>query len=491
MDILSLAFILFLVGVCAVYYVVPRPARAAWLLCCSYLFYLYDAANAAYVAVLIAATVLTYGAGLALEALRKVWLRRVVLGVCVAACMGGFFVFKYYKVFADAANGLLGRAALPALSLVMPLGISYFSFMALGYVIDVYRRKAPAERDFFYYALFVSFFPCIFTGPIERAGNMLPQFKAPPRFDYERFAGGVFRILWGFFKKLVLAGILGQLVDNIYLGIARDTYPGPLLLAMCLGFCYQLYIDFSAATDIAVGAGALLGIRVMENFRRPFAAKSFTELWRRWHISLTGWFRDYLYISLGGNRRGKARQYFNQLAVFFASGLWHGATLPYVVWGLANGAALCIGKATAPFRRRLEPYNPLYHFAPLRAFFKTAVTYLVFAACFVFFVVGVHSGTLADAGYLFSHFFTGWGGFFGDWDAAVELMSGLEVTFAAFLAMVFSILLVEGFECAEIPVNQLIRKVPFPVRLALYYVLVLFILFFGAFGKSGFVYQEF
>ena len=490
MDILTLPFLLFLAGACAVYYIVPRPARAAWLLCCSYLFYLYNDANAPYVAVLLGATVLTYGCGLALEALKPRWARRALVALCALACMGGFFIFKYYDVAAAGLNSAFGTG-LRALNLVQPLGISYFSFMALGYIIDVYRGKCRAERDFFYYALFVSFFPCIFTGPIERAGHLLPQFKDPPRFDYEQFAGGVFRILWGFFKKLVLAGTLATLVDNIYVGIAHDTYPGPMLLFMCLAFCYQLYVDFSAATDIAIGAGQALGIQVMENFRRPLAARSFTELWRRWHISLTSWMRDYIYIPLGGNRKGKVRQYANQMAVFFVSGLWHGATLPYVVWGLANGAALCIGKATAPFRRRMEPYNPLYHFAPVRSLCKTVVTYLVFAACFVFFVVGVHGGTLADAGYLFSHFFTGWGEFFGDWPAAVKLMASLDVTAHAFAATVFAAVLVEGFECADVPVHRLIRRIPWPLRLVLYYVLAVFILFFGAFGSSGFVYQNY
>ena len=350
MNFITLAFFIFLAVAALVYYILPRIARAAWLLCCSYVFYLYDPANAGYIVLLCAATLATWGAGLVLERAQRPAARKAVLAVCVAVCIGSLGFYKYAGMVTQWLNGLWGlfgqKDAFTAPGFAVPLGISYFAFMALGYAIDVYRGK-PAEHNIVHYALFVSFFPCIVTGPIERGEHVLPQLASPAPFEYGRFCGGMFRILWGLFKKLVVADNIGVIVAAVYGNVGQEAYTGPVFLLASVLFSYQLYCDFSACTDIAIGAGEMFGIRLMENFRRPLAAHSFTELWRRWHISLTNWFRDYLYIPLGGNRKGKFRQYLNQVVVFLTSGLWHGASLTYVVWGLLNGIYMCIGKATA------------------------------------------------------------------------------------------------------------------------------------------------
>lgn len=491
MNFISLAFILFLLGACLAYFILPKAARTGWLLICSYLFYLYDPSNATFLPVLLSATLITFGTGLLLERLQKPLWRRLCLAFSAVSCMGVLAFYKYFSFLGESLSELVslfgGDLHVPAFSLAVPLGISYFTFAALGYVIDVYRG-APAEHNLFDYALFVSFFPCMMTGPICRAGRMLPQFRAEHAFDYNRVTGGMFRILWGFFKKLVLADTIGGMVSTVYSNLHYADYAGPVLLIASLLFSYQLYCDFSACTDIAIGIGAIFGIDVMENFRRPLASTSFIELWRRWHISLTSWFRDYLYIPLGGNRKGKLRQYLNQIIVFLVSGLWHGASLAYLVWGLLNGLYLCVGKATQTLRRRAEVYNPLYRFAPIRKCIQVCITYLLFTSCIVFFAVGAYSGgVLTEALYVYSHLFTGW-----DLLAAVpSTLVTLGFDRNTTLVLLFGFILVEGLECFQMPIQSLIRKIPLLLRWPLYYALVLLIVFFGAFGQSSFIYQQY
>ena len=347
MNFITLAFFIFLAVAALVYYILPRIARAAWLLCCSYVFYLYDPANAGYLVLLCAATLVTWGAGLVLERVQRPAARKAVLAVCVAVCIGSLGFYKYAGMVTQWLNGLWGlfgqKDAFTAPSFAVPLGISYFSFMALGYAIDVYRGK-PAEHNVVHYALFVSFFPCIVTGPIERGEHILPQLASPAPFEYGRFCGGMFRILWGLFKKLVVADNIGVIVASVYGSVTQEAYTGPVFLLASVLFAYQLYCDFSACTDIAIGAGEMFGIRLMENFHRPLAAHSFTDLWRRWHISLTNWFRDYLYIPLGGNRCSKGRWIFNLFVVWAATGIWHGASWNYVIWGLYFFVLLLVEK---------------------------------------------------------------------------------------------------------------------------------------------------
>ena len=385
MNFITLAFFIFLAVAALVYYILPRIARAAWLLCCSYVFYLYDPANAGYIVLLCAATLATWGAGLVLERAQRPAARKAVLAVCVAVCIGSLGFYKYAGMVTQWLNGLWGlfgqKDAFTAPGFAVPLGISYFAFMALGYAIDVYRGK-PAEHNIVHYALFVSFFPCIVTGPIERGEHVLPQLASPAPFEYGRFCGGMFRILWGLFKKLVVADNIGVIVAAVYGNVGQEAYTGPVFLLASVLFSYQLYCDFSACTDIAIGAGEMFGIRLMENFRRPLAAHSFTELWRRWHISLTNWFRDYLYIPLGGNRKGKFRQYLNQVVVFLTSGLWHGANWTFVFWGLLHG----IGVA----------FNSLKLFSIKKKWLCRLFTFSYVCMAFVFF----RADSLADGFHL-------------------------------------------------------------------------------------------
>lgn len=491
-NILSLVFLLFLAAACLIYFVLPRTVRSPWLLCCSYLFYLYDPQNAGFLALLAGVTLVTYAAGLGISFVKQRWKKRLILGVCAAGCIGLFVWFKYARILQETFGNWFSGGS--SLSFAVPLGISYFLFMATGYLIDIYRGKIKPEYRLFDYALFVSFFPLMTAGPIERADHLLPQFKKPQPFDYQRFCGGMFRILWGFFKKLVIADTIGGIVGQVYGNLYYEAYTGPVVLIASLLFSLQLYYDFSACSDIAVGAGQLFGIDLTENFKRPFAASSFSDLWRRWHISLTSWLRDYVYISLGGNRCGAVRTALNQIITFALSGLWHGGTLPYLVWGILNGVYLCVGKQTARFRRRLGTYNPLYQSSFVRRCVHFCVNYLLFSSCLVFFLVGLYNtqpGALQDAFFVYRHIFTGWDALFTNSEAFFSTMESIGFSSNAIFALFAGVILVEGLEYFEIPMHQLIRKVPIFLRWPLYYALCLGILFFGSFGKSGFIYQNY
>ena len=488
MDFNTLIFLGFFAGVAVLTYCVPRQVKPYFLLLASYAFYLYKPENARLVWVLIASTLITWAGGILLGSskLTQRWLRRTVLAVTVLFSLWCLFRYKYFGFFtglwADVVNTFGGSAAPKSLDLAVPLGLSYFLFQSMGYVFDVYRHRQKPVLNLAYYALFVSFFPCIFTGPIERAHHLIPQFSNPHKFNYQRMSGGAFRMLWGYFKKMVLADGIGAFVGAIY--ASPEKAAGPYLLAASLLFSYQLYLDFSGCCDIAIGGARILGFDLMENFQRPFAARSYSELWRRWHISLSSWFRDYVYIPLGGNRCSKPRQVFNQIVTFLVSGLWHGASWGYVIWGTLNGVILAVGKQSAPYRLKLAEKNPLYRLKPLKHFLQRACVYLLFTACIVFFASDLYGG---DALAVYGGLFQGWG------MSSQQLLAGfVDNGLAVSMMWVIALgsLLVELVEWRG-PVAQWIRRQPLILRWLLYYLLALAILFFASFGQSAFIYQNY
>lgn len=501
MTLFSVTFIAFLLGALAVYYLLPRLVRPIWLLACSYGFYLYDLAHIGFVGLLISATVCTWLAGLALSAARPVWLRRLILLAGAAACLIPLGWFKYGNFFRSIFSG--GKAA--PLDLALPLGISYFTFQALGYLLDCYGKKYPPEKNPVYYALFVSFFPCIVSGPIERADHMLPQLRQLPRFDYDTFTGGVFRILYGFFKKLVMAGIIGGWIETVLKN--PDSYTGPLLAVAALLFTAQLYFDFSASSDIAIGAGACFGIQVTENFRRPLAAPTFKQLWDTWHMSLTSWLEDYVFTPLawsGWERHipvlGKKIQGHPTVAALFltylVSGLWHGASWNYIVWGFLNGLFLFIGNTTRKKRKKLNKKNPFFTvkaLAPLRRAAQTGFTYFLFSFTLVLFWVDLYAGggvavALGVYGRLFT---TGWSTLFAAFGDFLASLSVLGVTAELCLVLLAGVLLTNFMEMPKTPVHVTVRRIPIYLRWPLYYLLLAAILFYGAFGQSAFIYQQY
>lgn len=310
--------------------------------------------------------------------------------------MGILVVFKYYNFFADLLMRVCSTVGitllLPTSSLLLPVGISFYTFQALGYSIDVYRKNVPHEKNFFTYALFVSFFPQLVAGPIERSNQLLPQFHENHTFSPKRTEEGLRLILLGLFKKVVVADLAALYVDQVFIDLSR--FSGLTVAAAVFLFTIQIYCDFSGYSDVARGSAWIFGFRLMENFNAPYFSTSITEFWSRWHISLSTWFRDYLYIPLGGNRKSFARKCVNLLIVFVVSGLWHGASLTFVVWGLLHG---CFRVWEELWRKCVKPLDFRYQWCfSLQRALKTVCCFLLVAFAWIFFrAESVMQGILA------------------------------------------------------------------------------------------------
>ena len=321
MAITSLLFLAFFAAVALINYALPRVLRPYFLLAASYGFFCYDPVNRPLVWVIAAATVLTWLCGLIIGKVRAKPVRVLALAASVGFGIGILVYYKYWNLLADTVGGsILSHRE----NLLAPLGLSYFTFAAMSYTIDVYKRRCRVETNLLHYALFVSFFPTLINGPIERYPQMRPQIQKSRRFSYGRCAGGAFRMLWGYTKKMVLADNLSHYVSLVYGDVGSMS--GPNLVAATVLFAVQLYMDFSGCCDIALGAARILGYDLIENFQSPFEARTFNDFWRRWHISMTSWFRDYVYFSLGGSRCAPWRHYLNIVIVFVC-------TDPFAVYG--------------------------------------------------------------------------------------------------------------------------------------------------------------
>src|SRR3989338_1605290 len=348
----SFSFLVFFPVVLITYYVLPYRVRPFFLLLASCFFYM--AFVPKYILILFFLITVDYFLGKAIEG-AKGRKRRVYLVVSILSNIGVLFFFKYFNFFnenvAQLAHFLDWNYSPMLLSIALPLGLSFHVFQSLSYVIEVYRGKVPAERNYFTYALYVMFFPQLVAGPIERPGHLLPQFKAPHHFDRVNVVRGLERMGWGFFKKLVIANNIAPMVTHLY---NQPSLEGPQVLLLATLFAYQLYADFSGYSDIAIGAARTLGYNLTENFNRPFASRSITEFWRRWHISLSNWIRDYLYypLVLGGTPHSALRLYASLFFTFVAIGLWHGAAWTYVLFGVLHGTYLVIGSGTLSWRKR-------------------------------------------------------------------------------------------------------------------------------------------
>ncbi|MBR1457248.1 MAG: MBOAT family protein, partial [Oscillospiraceae bacterium] len=345
MSISSVRYLLFLAAVTAAYFLLPKNRRALFLLLASYVFYALW--RPAFCLLLLSGTAVSWACALAWEDRR---LGRGTLWLALGALwlFGVLFVYKYLDFFVNTALRLAGRPADFSGGLLLPVGISFYTFSAASYLFDLGRGKLRAERSFARYALFVAFFPSILSGPINRAGRLLPQIREPEDFSWLRMKRGLLRFAAGAVKKLVLADTLAILVNGVY--AAPESASRPALALAMLAYSLQIYFDFAGYTDMALGSAQILGYALDENFRAPYLTRSVRDFWRRWHISLTSWLRDYVYFPLGGSRYGARRAALNVLAVFAVSGLWHGADGSFIVWGLLNGAFQVLGEALTPLR---------------------------------------------------------------------------------------------------------------------------------------------
>jgi alginate O-acetyltransferase complex protein AlgI len=387
MSFASPEFIVLFFSVLVLYYALPPAARNPLLMVASATFYMWWRPE--YVLLILFSVTVDYFVAFGLHAQAGPGRRRLLLIVSLVTNFGLLFFFKYFEFAAESLRSALGLFKIawepPLLKLVLPIGISFHTFQALSYTIDVYRGQIPIERNLGKLWLYVLFFPQLVAGPIERAGHLLPQFSERHAPDPDLIAAGLRRMLWGLVKKVAIADRLALLADRVYENPGECTQAQVILATYA--FAFQIYADFSGYTDIAIGAAQTLGFRLRENFDRPYLASSPVEFWRRWHISLSSWFRDYVYVPLGGNRGGPGRWILAVLITFALSGLWHGARWTFVLWGLFHGVLL-VGSRVAG-RRGWGERVP--------GWIRTVVTFHLVLAGWVLF----RSSTLADAGIVF------------------------------------------------------------------------------------------
>ena len=377
----SIAFLLFFPIVCVLYFSIPTSqtkTRNLILLLASYYFYMNW--EPAYALLLFTSTVVTFFAALGIEHFEAKQKKKFFLVSCIILNLTILFLFKYYNFLATNIETFLQISGwgveVPKFGLLLPVGISFYTFQALGYSIDVYRGNTKVEHNFATYALFVSFFPQLVAGPIERSNNLLPQFKEQHRLDYNMAMSGIRMMVWGYFMKLVLADRCGLYVDSIFNNV--DKHNGGSYVIASLLFPFQIYGDFAGYSLIAIGAARILGFKLMENFHRPYFACTVGEFWHRWHISLSTWFKDYVYIPLGGNRVGKLQNYFNLLVTFVVSGIWHGANWTFFCWGTLHGMLLCLEKAAGINKLIYSGWKKCFHWAV--TFFLVTLAWILFRA---------------------------------------------------------------------------------------------------------------
>ena len=475
----SLQFAVFFPIVVALYFLLPRRSRVALLLAASCVFYM--AFIPVYILILAVTIAIDYTAGLYIERLSGRG-RTILLWVSIVSTCIVLGIFKYLGFLANTWVGVAGWFGYhlpPFVShVILPIGLSFHTFQSLSYVVEVYRGRQKAERNALVYATYVMFFPQLVAGPIERPQNLLHQFRERHQFRYANVTGGLKRMAWGFFKKLVVADRLALYVNDVY-GKPSD-YSGLQLFLATFFFAYQIYCDFSGYSDIAIGAAQVMGFRLMENFQTPYESLSIGEFWRRWHISLSSWFKDYLYIPLGGNRVSEQRRWLNLLITFGVSGLWHGANWTYVCWGLLNGVYLVAGSATKEWRDRCFGSIDLHPGTPVRKAVMWATTFLLTCLAWVVF----RARNLADAAYILTHLTHDWD--FGAISTPHFLLRQMPVALGSILALEIGQAWHRGGG-----LEIFTKTSPLALRWAAYAAFVCTVLILGVYRGTEFIYFQF
>ncbi|MBD1394708.1 MBOAT family O-acyltransferase [Mucilaginibacter glaciei] len=466
----SLLFLLFFLTVTPVYYLLPHKARWGWLLAASCYFYMYF--KPVYILIIFFTIIIDYIAGIVIEK-SEGRRRKFFLILSLAANIGVLAFYKYFNFLAENIN-FIGSSfhapEIPLLNLILPIGLSFHTFQAMSYTIEVYRGNQKAERHLGIYSLYVMFYPQMVAGPIERPQHILPQLHRVNNYNTKNLVTGIFLMLVGLFKKVVIADRLGLYVDPLFANLHAHS-----ALEMMVGiffFAFQIYCDFSGYSDIAVGAGLTLGIELMRNFNYPFTSTSITEYWRRWHISLSTWLSDYVFTPILINKRdwGKGAVYFGLTVTFFVSGLWHGAGWPFIIWGLLHSVAMCYEVYTKKRRTKLAKKIPAKLYQSLSVVFT--FMYLLFA--WIFF----RAHTIQDAFFMLGHIVT----FHNMSYTAAGLMNIKEV----FYCLLIIILLMAGeknlYKIAELSISK---------KIMASIVLFIFCYFLGVFNEAQFIYFQF
>jgi len=486
----SLEFFVFLPLALTLFAVLPAGKRWIWLLLASYGFY--GALRPFNLVYLGALTLFVWSCGVALEHTSGARSRRLLLGAGLVVVVGSLFAFKFYDFaagelerYVSEALGSAAALSLPRLAITTPVGYSFYAFSAVSYLVDTYARRLPGQQSAGHVALYLAWFPKILAGPIERGTSFLPQVAAGLRTEPGRLVLGLQFIGWGLIKKVVIADNLAPMVDKSF-GIAAFASPIDLLISVYF-FAFQIYCDFSGYTDIAIGVSLLFGLQLMENFRRPYLAKSTAEFWgERWHISLGRWFRDYLYIPLGGSRTGPVRQYLNLMLVFIASGLWHaglgyGVGWTFLVWGALNGFYQWAGLATRPLWRRVGEWLPRISQSVPLLVLRVLLTFHLIAITWVFF----RAKTLGDAWLILKKI----GLNLADIPSLLPRFPFTTDHYTAFALIAFLI----GVEIIDErrSIFQRLAAAPVAVRWGLYYLALLALLVLGRWQAREFIYMQF
>lgn len=481
----SFEFFLFFILVTAGYFLLPFQFRWFFLLLASGVFYMFFVP--VYILILFFTILIDYFAGIWIEQATSLRKRKGLLIMSIIANVGVLAVFKYYNFFIDNINDvavIFGHTFyFPLLTFLLPIGLSFHTFQAMSYTIEVYRGSQKAERHFGIYALYVMFYPQLVAGPIERPQHIIHQFRERHAFDYDRIASGLRLMLWGLTKKILIADRLSAVVEEVY---SRHTsYGGLAVVIATVFFAVQIYCDFSGYSDIAVGCARVMGFNLMRNFNMPYFALSVSGFWRRWHISLTSWFRDYVYIPLGGSRVPPYRWYFNLLIVFLLSGLWHGANWTYIAWGGSLGFALIVEVATRKQRLQLMEYLPGWLFNSLASILTLTficLTWILFRA-----------DSLAHAGQLLHSVFSFEKGYCSLVQNNLTGTAYLGQPLWRLLGCFVLITSLFTIEASHKKWNLIacLDQMQRGWRWTVYYTLIILILLFGAFTTQEFIYFQF
>ena len=494
----SIDFLIFLPIVLVIYYIIPMKYKHIWLLISSYYFYM--CWNAKYALLIFASTVITYLSGILIDKVEKTWpdvndigkYKKLILALSFVSNLGILFYFKYINFTLDIVTRVLSKMNIsmnvPVFDVILPVGISFYTFQALSYSVDVYRGEVAPEHDFFRYALFVSFFPQLVAGPIERSKNLLTQLREPRKFDFGYAFDGILLMLWGFFLKIVLADRIAIFVDTVYGDC--EHYQGIYLIVATVLFAVQIYCDFSGYSSIAMGTAKLLGIELMDNFNAPYLSTSVADFWRRWHISLTSWFKDYLYIPLGGSKKGSLRKYFNKMIVFMLSGLWHGAQLTFVVWGAINGLYQVIGEILMPIREKVSDALGVNRDSEGFCVLRAIVTFTMIDFSWIFF----RADSLGRAVYIIKSIFNAeniWTLFDGSlYNCGLD-----EKNFRFMLIAVIILLIADILKRKGIRVREIILRQDGYIKCLVVSLSILMIMVFGKYGPAyngvNFIYFQF
>lgn len=435
-------------------------------------------------------TLVDYYAGIYMSKTDDLKKKKLLVLISLFINLGALFFFKYFNFFNTNINFIFSNLGvnyiLPKYSILLPVGISFYTFQKLSYTIDVYRGNLKAEKDFITFALYVTFFPQLVAGPIERATNLLKQFHIYHKPSYQRVVSGIRLMTWGFFKKVVIADRLAVAVDTVY--NSPTDFDGVYFIIATVLFAFQIFCDFSGYSDIAIGSARIMGYDLMKNFNRPYHSKSITEFWRRWHISLSTWFKDYIYVPLGGNKKGRARTYVNLFIIFFLSGLWHGAKWTFVIWGILNGLAMVFERLIKmhKFTNSLEQRKDLA--SKSIGIVLNISTFIYICITWIFF----RANSVSDAiNIIIPKMLTNLGSFSLIEFLNTEIILGLERP--EFFAALIALLLMESVHFLESRVNvtEFLYSLPILIRHSGYLLITIMTLWLAWTGNQEFIYFAF